>query len=714
LEQPVSVPITLANIRSLTDKDAQIELLLSGMNDAQRKAVLVEEGPWAVIAGAGSGKTTVLTRRTCMMLHRGTPATQLMLVTFTNKGAGEIVERLQVMVGEEAQHIAAGTFHSLIFRHILKANFEHPYLLSTNLNMAECVILDESEAETIFNEAIKSLDEPSQELIDELGFAKVIKVEMAAARARGLTPDMYGREKIGFGDVNEVAYRLTVDVWNHYNALCRAANGIDFDDIMVTALTLMKKDPTVGQELAQKFRHIMLDEYQDTNPVQDAIIEEIAKHHRNLFVVGDDKQAIYGFRGSDNRIILGFAKRWNAGVIELDFNYRSTAPILEAANCVARHMNEKATDGQLQKGKKYTGNPPKVSIVEFKTAQEEAEMLAQAIKRDMSRGVKGKDIAVLYRKRATKTLIEAELVKQGVDYQIIGDVGFYQRAEVKNSIALLRMTFRPWDHMAILRVLENTSFGVSSSSAKKAIAKEKISAHAYLASLSTKTRGTKGELSAVAQKVAPLQESMQLIRQLVACNEDPEYIHESVYRLWDYYMGAKLKKAAAKDKGAVDEAAETRMTNVKMLFDRFFAELGQGRKPEDILDELSLLIDRKQKTERELEKMVVLATLHASKGLEFPHVYLPGMDEDNTPGLGGERQPSYEEVEEERRLTYVGITRAMSKLGISYAKYKVKFGKPAYTKASPFVLELSRGTNNPIFKYPGQALSGPSNSGPSR
>lgn len=710
----MSLPITLANIRNLTDKEAQIELLLSGMNDAQRKAVLVKEGPWAVIAGAGSGKTTVLTRRTCLLLHEGIPATQLMLVTFTNKGAAEIVERLQVMVGEEAQHIAAGTFHSLIFRHILKANFEHPYLLGTNLNMAECVILDESEADTIFNEAIKSLDPQSQELIDELGFAKLIKAEMAAARARGLTPEMYGREKIGFGDVNEVAYRLTVDVWNHYNALCRAANGIDFDDIMVTALSLMKKDPTVGQELAQKFRHIMLDEYQDTNPVQDEIIVEIAKHHRNLFVVGDDKQAIYGFRGSDNRIILGFAKRWNANVIELDFNYRSTAPILEAANCVARHMNEKATDGQLQKGKKYTGTPPKVSIVEFKTAQEEAEMLAQAIKRDMSRGVKGKDIAVLYRKRATKVLIEAELVKQGVDYQIVGDVGFYQRAEVKNAIALLRMTFRPWDHMAILRVLENTSFGVSSSSAKKAIAKEKISAHAYLTSLATKTRGTKGELSAVAQKVAPLQESMQLIRQLVAVKEDSEYIHQSVFRLWDCYMGAKLKKAAAKDKGAVDEAAETRMTNVKMLFDRFFAELEQGKKPEDILEELSMLIDRKQKTERELEKMVVLATLHASKGLEFPHVYLPGMDEDNTPGLGGERQPGYEEVEEERRLTYVGITRAMNKLGISYAKYKVKFGKPAYTKASPFVLELSRGTNNPIFKYPGSTMSGPSYSGPSR
>ncbi|WP_338924236.1 ATP-dependent helicase (plasmid) [Pseudomonas silesiensis] len=707
----MSLPITLSNIRSLSTKEAQIELLLSGLNKGQREAVLVGEGPCAVIAGAGSGKTTVLTRRTCLMLHQGIPATQLLLVTFTNKGAGEIVERLQVMVGEEAQHIAAGTFHSLIFRHILKANVEHPYLLGTNLNMAECTILDETEAKSIFEEAIKSLDEQSQGVIEEHGFDKVIQGEMAAARARGLTPEMYGREKIGYGDVNDVLYRLTVDVWNHYSALCRAANGIDFDDIMVTALALMKKDPAVGQALSQKFRYIMLDEYQDTNPVQDAIIDEIAKHHRNLFVVGDEKQSIYGFRGSDISIILGFTKRYKeAKLVELDFNYRSTAPILEAANCVAKNMHstQRVTDGQLQKGKVYTGNPAKVSIVEFKTAQEEAEVLAQAIKRDMARGVKGKDIAVLYRKRASKVLIEAELVKQGIDYQIVGDVGFYQRAEVKNGIALLRMTFRPWDHMAILRVLQNTSFGVSDASAKKAIAKEKITAHAYLTSLASKTRGTKGLLSAVAQKVAPLLESMKLIRQLVACNEDAEYIHQSTLRLWDVYMGSKLKKAAEKDKGAVDEAVESRMGNVKMLFNRFFDELKKGRQPEDILDELSLLIDRKQKTERELEKMVILATLHASKGLEFPHVYLPAMDEDNTPGLGGERDPTFEEVEEERRLTYVGITRAMVKLGISYSKYKVKFGKGTHTKASPFIRELSRGTNNPVFKYPGQSLSGPS------
>ena len=706
----MSQPITLANIRSLPDSEAQIELLLSGLNDEQREGVLSVEGPIGVIAGAGTGKTATLTRRTCYMLYTGIPATQLLLVTFTNKGAGEIVERLQVMIGEDAQHIAAGTFHSLIFRHILKANADHPYLLGTNLNMAECTILDESEAETLFREAIKSLDEQSQEVIDEHGFEKAIQIEMAAARAKGHTPEIYAREKIGYGDPNDVLFRLTVDVWNHYSALCRAANGIDFDDIMVTALALMKKDPTIGQALSQKFRYIMLDEYQDTNPVQDAIIDDIAKHHRNIFMVGDEKQSIYGFRGSDVSIIRSIPKRYpEAKIIELKFNYRSTEPILEAANCVAKNMPRKMTDGQLKRGKKQVNNPSKVSIVEFKSAEEEASMLAQAVKRDLSRGVKGKDIAILYRKRVSKTLIEQELVKAGIDYEIIGDVGFYQRSEVKNAIALLRMTFRPWDHMAILRVLQNTSFGVSDSAAKKAISKEKITAHAYLTNLSTKTRGTKGQLSAVAQKVAPLLESMKIVRQLVACNEDAEYIHTSIMRLWDCYMGSKLKKSAEKDKGSVDEAVEARMTNVKMLFDRFFAELAEGRKPEDILEELSMLIERKQKTERERERMVVLGTLHASKGLEFPHVYLPAMDEDNTPGVGAEEK-SPDEVEEERRLTYVGITRAVEKLAISYSKYKVKFGKPCYTRASPFIRELSIGTNNAIFRYgvPAATFSGPS------
>lgn len=697
----MSETITLSQIKSLPTLDDQVGLLMDGLNPGQLEAAMTLQGAVAAIAGAGSGKTHAFTRRICHMLLTGIPATQIFAVTFTNKGAAEIVERLEGMIGPDSQFIAAGTFHSLIYRHILKAYATHPYLASINLDMNECAILDEDEADTLRDEAIKSLDEKHQEMIKAEGWAKSIKAEMEQARSRGLTAEAYAKEKIGFGDENDILYRITVDVWTRYSALCRVANGIDFNDILVTALSLMKKDPTVGQELAVKFRYLMLDEYQDTNPVQMQIIDDIAKHHGNIFVVGDEKQAIYSFRGSDITIILEFKKRYpNAVIVEMDYNYRSTGPILEAANCIARHMSQRVTDGQLLPGLDFTGQSvAKVSLVEFESDREEARMLAMAIQRDLTRGgMKGKDIAVIYRSRLGKALIEQELVKKGIDYHVVGDISFYQRAEVKNAISLLRYTFRPWDSVATLRLLKNTSFGVSDVSAKKSMAQNKQSANAYLVELSNKT-GAKSKPTAVAQKLKPMLTVMQAVRRLVAYDEDADYIRSKVERLWEIYMSANVKKAAEKDSGPLDEATEARMTNVKFLFDRFFGELKAGRKPEDILDELAMMSDGKNQTERDKQNMVNLLTMHASKGLEFPYVYLPCMDDDTTPGQKNDPVEDFDALEEERRIAYVGFTRARMKLSVSYAKKKAKHGKILDVKASPWVREVSLGTNNPILKY---------------
>lgn len=693
----MSNEITMQALMAIDDEEARIVHLMKPLNPGQRAAAMQLEGPMQAVAGAGSGKTKTLIHRCAHALLKGVPATSIMMVTFTNKGADEIKSRLAEMVGPDAEYITAGTFHSIIYRCMLKPFADHAYLEALGLNMNECTILDDQESKSLFDEAIKGLDEESAKMLEENSWAKEVDAEMNRARAKGLSAETYAREKIGFGDPDEMLFRLTVDVWNNYSALCRAANGIDFDDIMVVAMHLLKKDPSLGKELAAKFRYVMLDEYQDTNPVQMTIMDIICKHHENVFVVGDEKQSIYRFRGADIKVTTGFKDRYpSATIIDLDINYRSTRNILQAANCVARHMTQKVTDGQLEVGKNYNGDGLPVKIVEFTTDREEARMMAEAIKRDINQGVPGKNIAILYRSRLVKAALEQELVKRGIDYRIVGDIGFYQRAEVRNGIAMLRMTFRPWDSMAILRILKNTSFGVSDASAKKAMTKG-MTPNAYLTDLASKTRGKDGP-TAVAQKVGPLIGAMQAIRRLVAYGEDASYIRASLERLWETYLMPGVKKAAEKDAGTLDSAMENRMQNVSFLFDRFFGELESGRKPEDILDELSLLGEGKNQTERDQTNTVNLMTIHASKGMEFPYVYIPGLDADTTPG----ESEDFDDIEEERRAIYVAITRAMEKLTMSYAVEKVKWGSRMRTCISPFLKELSVGDNIKVLKYPPQ------------
>lgn len=700
----MSTAITLQALEKLDEK-SRIELLMSDLNPEQRKAAMTLEGPVAAIAGAGSGKTKTLIHRTAHLLLKGVPATNILLVTFTNQGATEIKERLAQMVGEDAQYITAGTFHSIIYRCILKQYADHAYLESIGLNMNECTIIDESEMDSLFDEALKNMGDDEREMIENQQWQKDIRREMDQARAKGQDSETYAREKIGYGDEKDMLYRLTTDVWNRYSEMCRAASAIDFDDILVVTKSLMMKDPAIGQELAERFRYVMLDEYQDTNPVQMYIMDQIAKHHENIFVVGDEKQSIYAFRGADITVIIGFKNRYKDPVIiDMGTNYRSTVNILGAANVVAKNMGQKLTEGRLLAGKVFKGDGEKVSLVEFQSDRDEARMVVAAIRRDIARGTQGKDIAVLYRSRmGVKTLIEQELVKSGIDYRIIGDTSFYQRMEVRDAIALLRMTFRPWDAVAIFRVLKNTSFGVSDASAKKAMSKKGQTPHAYLTELASKTRGNSGP-TAVALKVAPLIGSMQCIRKLVAYGEDIPYIRKSVERVWETYLLNNIKKSAEKDKADLDAAMESRMQNVGFLFDRFFSELEDGRAPEDILDELSLLGEGKNQTERDQINTVNLMTIHASKGKEFKNVYIPGMDLDTTPG---EKTEDEDDLEEERRIFYVGITRAMEKLAVSFSREKLKYGTRTRCEVSPYLNELSKGLSTPLFKYRANEPSGP-------
>ena len=690
----MSKEITLQTLSELPTEKERIDFLMSPLNPGQRDAAMQIDGPVAAIAGAGAGKTKTMIHRTAHLLLKGIPATSIMLVTFTNKGAEEIKGRLEDMVGNDAQYITAGTFHSIIFRVMLKGNADHPYLQNIGLNMHECTILDDGDAKDIFKDAIGSMSADEQEAIKENGWDNKIEEIMSAERAKGNGPDEFARENIGYGASDDIVNRIAHDVWKRYEALCRAVNGIDFDDILLIASRFLSASPDASKELADRFKYLMLDEYQDTNPVQMKIMDCIAQHHHNIFVVGDEKQSIYKFRGADIKVILGFKKRYpDAKIIDMDLNYRSTQSILTAANITAGKMGQKLSEGFLKKGLNNDSKDKPIAMVSFENSILEARVIAASIRREMASGVRGEDMAILYRSRVQKSILERELVSSGVAYQVIGDIGFYQRKEVKNSIAFLRTLFRPWDSMAVIRLLKNTSFGVSDKSAKKAMSKGQT-AHAYLKDMSEKVRQG-NEPTAVASKLAPLLGAMQSIRKLVAYGEDSDYIRASMESLWKTYMGPSLIRDADKDEGSLEDAVEARKQNVNFLFDRFFGDMKDGRKAEDIIDELTMMTEN-SKQSKDQGNLVKMMTIHGSKGLEFKHVYMPGMDRDTTPGMECD---DFEEIEEERRIFYVGMTRAMDKLVLTYARNKIKWGQKMNVDASPFLLEVSRGLNQEIQRY---------------
>ena len=333
LPEAMPLPVlskTAEEIKKILDE------LNGDLNEAQREAAEAIYGPVIIIAGAGTGKTKTLTHRVATMLLMGIHPANIMLVTFTNKAAEEIRERIEKMVGENAQYITAGTFHSTIFRNILKKYPESRYLRSIGVSMEECVNIDPDEAEKLVDDAISQLSDEDKAQIEENEWKRShFEKEMSAARANALDVNDY-RASNSIGSDNEVLRRITATVWQAYNRLCREVNGIDFDDILLFADKMLKAEPKIAEDLGERFKYIMLDEYQDTNKVQMGIMDSIAKIHKNICVVGDEKQSIYGFREADIKIILSFKDRYNeAKTVNMNKNYRSYPEIIRYSNACA-------------------------------------------------------------------------------------------------------------------------------------------------------------------------------------------------------------------------------------------------------------------------------------------------------------------------------------------------------------------------------------------
>lgn len=699
--------IKISNIKysGLFTKMSEAQIAIRNMNKdlnpAQLESAETTEGPLLIVAGAGSGKTKTLVHRVGTLLLKGVPASNILLVTFTNQAAAEIKNRLEEMIGENGQYVAAGTFHKIIFRSILKQYSESAYLKGLGLEMTECGIMDDKESDSLVKASINQLSPADAEFIEEKELS-IKFFQSIMSRERSFGRDVYDFfSSITPGSASEAENRIAANVWKKYNEQCRSMGSIDFDDILLFAEKLLKREKNIAEELSRQFRYIMLDEYQDTNHVQKNIMDSVADYHGNICAVGDEKQSIYSFRNADISIMLSFMERYRTSkTINMNQNYRSYPELINFSNAVADAMKQRLNDGQLKSERKITESPAELNrrkansfaIVEFATEEEEAVNVAKAIMRDINAGVQGNKITVLYRNRVLKNALERQLVDRNVPYKIIGDTSFFQRAEVRDAISLIRFIFNPWDSIAGIRILNCTSMGVSADAGKKSMQQNSINIHEFLKLQSNKRlsvkkpKETEFALSATAKKVRPFLNLCKMTREALEAGDGAEFVRDIIADIWDIYLKPSLER---KEKNSATGALDNKIENVQHVLKQLKNSLEKGLHIDEIIEDLSFMVENNGDMSKDEQNQVQLMTMHASKGLEFENVYLIGFDDVTTHG----DDPDESEVEESRRLFYVASTRAEKKFMVSYARERFKFGEVIFPNKSPFIVEVEERLN---------------------
>ena len=667
--------------------DEKLNQIVAKLNDEQREGALWVDGPCRAVAGAGAGKTTLIIHRGACMIQRGIPALDLMILTFTNKAAMELKHRMQEMVGDHAQYITTGTFHSIICAKILRRFPEHPFLRGLGYDFTQTAILDPADSDKLMKEALAELPaEQLQQIEDNEWKLDDFRGIIDECRAFGFDcHDML--MKISPKSKTYEKDKICANIWHKYTEKCRAVNGIDFDDILVVADKFLKNDPAISLELSKTHKYIMIDEYQDTNYVQMSITDAIGLHHGNVMPVGDEKQSIYGFRFAEIKVMLQFADRYaGAHTINMNRNYRSNPDIIQWANACAYHMKEKINDGQLRAMSDLPRKAPRA--VEFINEKQEADMIVKSIMRDKRNGRQGKDIAILYRNRILKNEIERKMVEMGMEYMVVGDTAFYGRAEVKDCLALLRFVFRPWDSIAGVRVLKACKIGVSAEAARSDMKESGITTINYLKQQAEKKLKGSGknavpEYTVAAKRVRPFLALTKELRDAATYGDSPEFIREVLANIWDIYLRPKLYTAAKKSEAEKNDALDAKIQNVKLVFDNFLKHLEKGMTVDQSLEEFALMSEDHPDMDKNNDLKVRMMTLHASKGLEFPVVYMIGMDN----ATYNEDLPA-KEIEEERRTAYVGITRAKEDLVITYCRLRNVYGTETQTNISMYLKEV--------------------------
>ena len=632
------------------------------LNEQQREAVYHTEGPLLILAGAGSGKTRVLTHRIAYLIEeRGVNPWNILAITFTNKAAGEMRERVDDIVGFGSESIWVSTFHSTCVR-ILRRHIDR---LGYDTNFT---IYDTDDQKTLMRDICKYLQ------ID----TKIYRERNLLAAISAAKNEMVSPKEFRLRAEGDFSRQKIAGVYEEYEKQMRANNALDFDDLLVKAVQLLKTQPDVLDYYQERLRYIMVDEYQDTNNVQFQFVSTLAAKYRNLCVVGDDDQSIYKFRGADIRNILNFENVFeDAKVIKLEQNYRSTGTILDAANAVIRN-NRGRKDKTLWTD---NGQGEKIELRQFDTGYDEAEYIVGDIRGHVDSGdCSYNDNAVLYRTNAQSRLFEEKLVPATIPYELVGGVNFYARREIKDLLSYLKTIDNGKDDLAVRRIINVPKRGIGLTSVNR------VQEYALQRGVSFYEAVLGADLiPGIGRGLPKLESFAALIEHFRS-----EAGKMSILELLEDIIETTGYIEELKTEGEIE--AEARIENIDELknkaadYEESCQERGEAPTLGGFLEEVALVADIDSLDED--SDYVVLMTLHSAKGLEFPHVYLAGLEDGLFPSYMTVTSDNPEELEEERRLCYVGITRAMKQLTLTCARRRMVRGETQYNKMSRFLKEI--------------------------
>lgn len=626
------------------------------LNPKQKEAVLHTDGPLLILAGAGSGKTRVLTHRIAYLIDEcGVNPWNIMAITFTNKAAGEMRERVDNLVGFGAESIWVSTFHSSCVR-ILRRHIENlGYTTSFS-------IYDSDDQKTLMRQVFKTLDIDTKQFKERSVLAAI-----SSAKDKLITPEEFLLN--AGGDFRE---KKTGEIYKEYQKQLKKNNALDFDDLIVKTVELFQNNPQILDYYQERFRYIMVDEYQDTNMAQFKLVSLLASKYRNLCVVGDDDQSIYRFRGADIQNILSFENTFpGTMVIKLEQNYRSTQNILDAANEVIRH-NFGRKDKTLWTA---NGEGDKILFKQFDTAKDEADFVVRQIR---DSGYSYQDQAVLYRTNAQSRLLEERCIFYNVPYRLVGGVNFYQRKEIKDILAYLKTIANGVDDLSVIRIINVPKRGIGTTTIGRVTAFASEHSMSFYDTLK-EAKQIPG-IGKAAEKISRFIAQMEAFRAMAYSEE------YSMKDLIDHILEDTGYEEELQEEGEIE--AQTRLENIEELINKAAAYEEDSEYPtlDEFLEQVALVADIDNVDDT--EDRVTLMTLHSAKGLEFPKVYLVGMEDGLFPGMMSIMSGDKTEMEEERRLCYVGITRAKKELVLTAARQRMINGETRWSKPSRFINEI--------------------------
>ena len=643
--------------------------ILDELNESQRNAVLFTDGPELVIAGAGSGKTRMLTYKIAYLLYKGIPADRILALTFTNKAAKEMRERISAMVGwNMSKRLWMGTFHS-IFGRILRAEADRIGFTP------QFTIYDTSDSKSIIKNIIKEM-----ELDDKKYKVAAIQNRISTAKNNLITAEAYASDPAFAQDDYLHQMPKLSEIFLRYSDRCKASNAMDFDDMLLYMNILVRDNADILSKYQDFFQYILVDEYQDTNFAQYLIIKKLAEKHNRLCVVGDDAQSIYSFRGANIDNILKFKDQQpNCKLFKLERNYRSTQNIVDAANSLI--IKNK---GQIRKNVYSEGEVgDKIHVKSLYSDLEEGDYIAKEVQSTQKSGCEWKDIAVLYRTNAQSRVIEEAFRKKAVPYKIYGGLSFYQRKEVKDALCYMRLVLNESDEEAMKRIINVPARGIGDTTVNKVFAKAHDS---QTPAWKIVRNPVEHQLDVNKGTAKKLMEFAQLIEPFRAEVESADA----------YTLAQSIIKASGLREDAMRENSQegiTRKENIDELLkainefcEQRMEESGEETKLSDFMSEVALATDQDEKN-KEDGNAVNMMTVHAAKGLEFDHIYIVGLEEQLFPSIMAE---TTREIEEERRLLYVAITRARKTCHISYARQRWRNGKTNLTNPSRFLKDIDK------------------------